>query len=151
MNLVIASLLLAGTGGSQGKEKTKLEGERTLHAEGNGMVYLKGQGTLTITGDGSLWYKDLAGDAQVPERVANEGGWQFVPNMGSFTITGSDFIVMALGKDMVIDAEGKGKAQMAGNGTFEVHNRKDAWEDEPRPVPYGPTPIKPKEGKGGKD
>ncbi len=151
MNFVIASLLLAGTGGSTGKEKTKLGGERTLHAEGSGMIYIKGRGTLTVTGNGSLWYKDLAGDAQVPERVSDDGGWTFVSEIGSFTITGSDFILMALGKDMVIDAEGKGKAQMTGKGFFEVHNRSDAWGDDLNPVPYGPTPIKPKDGKGGKD
>lgn len=148
MNFVIAGLLLAGTGGSTGKEKTRLEGERTLHAEGNGLVYVRGQGTFTITGTGSLWYKDLAGDAQVPERVAPDGErWKFVSGIGSFTISGSDFIVMALGKDMTVDAEGKGKAQLVGKGFFEVHNRSGAWEDEPSPVPYGPTPLK----SGGRD
>ncbi|MGB9590521.1 MAG: hypothetical protein ACP5QG_00910 [candidate division WOR-3 bacterium] len=151
MNFVVVCLLLAGTGGSTGKERTRLEGERTLHAEGSGLIYLKGQGSLTISGEGSLWYKDLAGDAQVPERFVSESGWVFVSGMGNFSIAGSDFILMALGKDMVIDAEGKGKAQLAGKGFFEVHNRSGAWADELNPIPYGPTPIKPKEGKGEKD
>jgi hypothetical protein len=148
MELLIATLLLAGAGGGTSQQKTQLKGERTLHAEGNGLVYIRGRGSLTITGEGSLWYLDLAGDAQVPEKVAGDGdGWKFVSDIGSFSISGSDFIVMALGKGLVIDAEGKGKAQLAGKGIFEVHNRSDAWGRELRPVPYGPSPIK----SGGKD
>ncbi|MEO0158097.1 MAG: hypothetical protein ABIM59_05130 [candidate division WOR-3 bacterium] len=146
MKLVIAGLLFAGTGG-QGHEKGKSETEKTLHAEGNGLVYIRGHGSLTITGEGSLWYKDLAGDAQIPEKVADgDEAWKFVPGIGTFSISGSDFIVMALGKDLVIDATGKGKAQMVGKGLFEVHNRSGTWADEPKPTPYGPKPLKTRAG-----
>jgi len=147
-DLLTAILLLAGAGGGMGQQKTQMEGARTLHAEGNGFVYIRGKGSLTITGEGSLWFVDLAGDARVPEKVAPDGDdWKFMSDIGSFAISGSDFIVMALGKGLVVDAEGKGKAQLVGEGFFDVHNRSGAWANEPSPVPYGPTPIK----SGGKD
>lgn len=106
-----------------------------LKAEGDGNVYLAGQGHLTMEGRGSLWYAELPEKGRVKaEEIEKE--WKFRSGIGHFEVDGR-FIVVALGKDLKIEATGRGRGHFIGKGTWETNSRKGTWGPRPKPVIYG--------------
>ncbi len=104
-----------------------------LKAEGDGNIYIAGQGHLVLEGQGSLWY------LQLPEKGAVKAAakdWKFRSNIGHFELDGR-FVVVALGKDLRLEATGRGRAHFIGKGEWETNVREGTWGRRPRPVIYG--------------
>ena len=104
-----------------------------LKAEGDGSLYVAGQGHLVLEGEGSLWYLELPekGDLKAAEK-----NWKFRSGIGHFELDGR-FVVVALGKGIKLEAEGRGRAHFIGKGTWETNVRKGVWRRRPHPVIYG--------------
>jgi len=135
---VIAALIAAVVGTVLFPQAVYAEsggGEGTLSAEGNGIILLRGNGDIQISGNGVLWIMDHEGDAEIT--VSGEGRKQEMTNgrtryagfEGSASISGSRVTVALSGYDIVLDANGKGRFRLRGEGSFSTGTINGSWEE----------------------
>jgi hypothetical protein len=121
------------------------QGTGSVHAEGDGRVYVRGNGWVRISGQGHLAIVDLAGDATIDihhntadsesSAVTAEAGQPNVRGSrlvfrrfdGDATITGSHIVVMMRGRNIVLDAEGRGVVRLRGVGTYTFNGQVGEW------------------------
>jgi hypothetical protein len=121
------------------------QGTGSVHAEGDGRVYVRGNGWVRISGQGHLVIMDLAGDATIDihhntadsessaataeSNQAHARGSRLVFRRfnGSATIMGSHIVVMMRGRNIVLDAEGRGVVRLRGVGTYTSNGQVGEW------------------------
>ena len=101
-------------------------GSGRLTAYGSGLAGLRGNGTVTISGEGVLWIRDLNGNAEI--KISGQGrrtnlpsGWtRYAGFNGQATVTGSQITVALSGADIEMQATGRGKFILRGEGSYTV-------------------------------
>ncbi len=129
--LLLISIVFAG-------EET-LKGKGTLSAQGNGVVRIKGAGQIEISGDGVLWIVDCSPDEDLQIQISGSGHKS--ENMPSYvnlykgfdghaSISGSALKLLFTGKDITLNASGKGRVFLKGVGTFQKGNQIGIWSEQ---------------------
>lgn len=105
--------------------ETTKTGEGMLTAEGSGVVKVFGNGSLEVSGEGNLTVIDYGGDAE--EKVEGYGNkidygnsTIFYQGFGSAEISGSNVTVIIEGKNLKLEAKGRGTVFLNGTGTYKT-------------------------------
>ncbi|MFH1442748.1 MAG: hypothetical protein ABIG96_01825 [Candidatus Micrarchaeota archaeon] len=116
-----------GNGTGDGDYWKIVEGTGTLTASLTGQAELEGSGTVVINSrNGDL--RIMGGNVTVEgngTRIYLGDGYIKYKDYATVTVTGNSFGLKVTGNDILFNAEGKGKAELAGRGTYRFGNASD--------------------------
>ena len=123
--------------------QVNLHGSGHLHAEGNGRATLIMQtGNVHVSGHG---YLVIAIRDNASIQLSGEGTCQDYEHEnltvkrcrgfnGEAHVAGNGFTVRIQGRDIVLDASGKGHARLRGEGWYETNSKSGSWSAEGQEV-----------------
>jgi hypothetical protein len=103
------------------KSKT-LQGSGKLEAVGNGTALIEGSGTIIVSGNGMLTITDNNGSTAIQINgfgmKSQTGNVTIYEGTGRAIVTSTNFKVEVKGTDIILTAEGTGKAKLTGTGSY---------------------------------
>ena len=117
--------------------------ERHVHCEGNGYAYLRGDLTVDVRArPGTLTLHDIAGDAILhlsgAGRKVVRGAWTYVYGFnGQAHADGSQIGLTISGRNVVLDATGRGVLHVRGRGFCTVDGVEYHWSDTQQELSVG--------------